>query len=129
MRPRALAFVLLWPLCASAAEPLNYELLDKVARSVTEAQWDELADSLVGIPVTWTGQVVEVEKNWLDDLYEVRIDMDRTGVSDVYFDVRREIALSLKKDGWYRFRGTIRNVSRIFGSPVVTLDAVLFVRE
>lgn len=113
-------------LCYGSALSLSYKEIDKNCQNLTDAQFSEYSKSLIGKRVTWTGKVTNVSKNWLDHNYEVKIDMDKTGVFDVSFDVPKSWALQLKKNAYYKISGTIKRVAKVFGTVVVTLENVSF---
>jgi hypothetical protein len=112
-------FVFICPITKGRA--ITYNEIDAACKSMTDAQFDNYKKTLVGTSVTWTGVITDVTKNWGQD-YGVRIDMDNTGVADVYFDVPEAVALSLRKKGSYTFSGTIKSVQKIFGGSTITLD-------
>lgn len=113
-------------LCHSSALALSYEEIDQNCQNLTDAQFSEYSKSLIGKRVTWTGKVTDVSENWLNPNYEVKIDMDETGVFDVSFDVPKSLALQLKKNAYYKFTGTIKRVTKVLGVSVVTLENVSF---
>lgn len=108
------------------AEAITYGSIDKKCNTMTDAQFTEYAKSTEGTRVSWTGAVTDVTENWLDDEYEVNIDMDDTGVYDVSFDVSKSLAMQLKKKSSYSFTGTIKSVTCIFGGAVVSLKGGRF---
>ena len=113
-------------LCYGSALALSYEEIDRNCQNITDAQFSEYSKTLVGKRVTWTGKVTDVSENWLDPNYEVKIDMDETGVFDVSFDVPKSLALQLEKNAYYKFAGTIKRITKVFGTAVVTLENVSF---
>ena len=106
---------------AAAKEELTYQLINAAHTETTEAQWDEIAELLKGKPVAWSGVVIDVDRNLLDDLYEVWIDMDNTGVQDVTFDVTRSVAIGLRKGRRYRFTGRIERATSTLGLLIIRL--------
>lgn len=109
-----------------AAESISYKKIDANAKNMTDAVFSSYAKSLVGKNVTWKGMVVQVKKNWLNSNYEVRVDMDDTGIFDVTFDVTKRVALQLARNEYYKFAGIIESVNKIFGTSVVNLEHVRF---
>lgn len=103
---------------------LTYSEIDVNARQMTEAQFDEYAKTLKGKAIKWTGKVTNVDSNWLSSDYEVNIDMDNTGISDVDFDVDKYTGLRLHKSDSYQFIGRIKSVYTFFGGAKIRLYAV-----
>ncbi len=101
---------------------LTYNEIDSNVTKMTEAQFDVYSNNLKGTQVTWTGEVVDVDSNWLSDDYEVKIDMDNTGIPDVRFDVDKHTALELYKGKSYQFTGSISHIFTIFGGANIQLD-------
>ena len=94
------------------------------ARTLTEVQFDEWEKSLKEKPVWWEGVVIDVDTKFFSDNLAVRVDMDETGVQDVYFDVPPEIGISLKKKQRISFSGRIRSFSLTFGFLSIFLKDV-----
>ena len=105
---------------------LSYKKIDSQVKNLTNVQFKQYSSSLIGSRVKWTGMVTDVTKNWLNSNYEVKMDMDKTGVYDVSFDVSKNLALQLKKNGYYKFSGTIKRITSVLGTVVVTLEKVKF---
>ncbi len=93
-------------------------------RSLTDAQFDEYKRGLLDTKVQWEGTVYNVTGNWLDENFEVQIDMNNDNVFDVSFDVGKNNALRLAKNSKVTFSGSIAHVISLFGSIVVTLKDV-----
>lgn len=102
----------------------RYEEMERYAQSLTEVQFDSWAAYLKGRTVLWTGIVVDMETKWISDDMEVMVDMDNTGVQDVYFDVPPGMGRYLHKGQTITFKGRIKNVINTLGLFQITLEHV-----
>jgi hypothetical protein len=100
-----------------------YQEIYNNALNMTEAQWNQYADSLKGKAVIdWIGWVVDVNEKFFGG-YELLIDMDSPdeifSTYDVQFDISEDVALGLNIDQKLIFSGSIFHVTRILGSSIV----------
>ena len=119
---KAILIILLGVIFIKSSIALTYDEIDNNAGKMTEAQFDLYSDNLKGTRVKWTGKVIDVDSNWFSDDYEVTIDMDNTGVSDVRFDIDKHTALKLYKGKSYQFTGSIAYIFTSFGGANMRLD-------
>ena len=103
---------------------LAYEDMRKARDSMTDAQWDAHAKTLVGQRVEWSGWVFEAKTSG-----ELRIDMDPPGtflsVQDCYISVPRDSVLDYNKDQPIRWQGDVRSVTSLLGSVSVRFEDVV----
>jgi len=93
-------------------------------KNLTGAQFDEFKKSILDEKVEWEGTVYNVTKNWLDENFEVQVDMNDDDFFDVTFDINKQKALLLAKGGKVKFSGSISHIINLFGSIAVVLDNV-----
>jgi len=112
---------------ASAQNAVSYKQLEKAAERMTEAQFKHHIKRYKGKTVLWVGWVVDVEKNWFGDKYQVQIDMDGPEKSefgmmtDVTFDLSERTALRLRKKAKIKFKGKIHHIFLLLGTVNVSL--------
>lgn len=99
--------------------------------NLTEIQFDKYSKTLVGKTVFWRGEVIEVDSNWTNDDYEVRMSVvggDYYGL--VTFDIKPKVGMSLGKGSRYRIKGKVGHVfGGLSGDVHVTLDNVRVYRD
>ena len=113
-------------LMANANEITYAELKTKVLNQLpimTDAQIGEYYKTFIGKKVNWSGRVLNVDKNWLDDYYTVEIELDDDGRKDVEFEyLTKSHALGLGKNKTYKFAGEIIYVTTILGHFYVDIS-------
>lgn len=102
----------------------SYEEMEKHAQGLTDVQFDRWASEVKGTAVFWSGKVVNVSAKQGSGDVEVKVDMNDTGVQDVYFDVGPADARFLDKGQTIRFVGKIKNVTNKLGLFQITLENV-----
>jgi len=102
----------------------SYKQMESYGQSLTDAQFDTWSKSFKGETVSWTGKIVDVDTKWFSSDLKVSVDMDNTGVQDVYFDVSKSVGMSLMKGQTISFRGRIYVVINTLGLFQVTLEDV-----
>jgi hypothetical protein len=111
---------------ANANEITYSELKIKVLNQVpimTDAQIGEYCKTFIGKKVNWSGRVLDVDKNWLDEYYTADIDIDDDGYRDVEFEnLTKSHALLLGKNKTYKFAGEITYVTIILGRLYVDIS-------
>lgn len=114
---------------SSSAEPamsqplsnLTYEQIDAKARKMSDMNFEEYAKSLVGQRVKWTGFVTDVKKETFGDC-EVMVDMDRSGVQDVYVDIDCKRASEYDQRDKITFEGPVTSVVEMIGLTNIHVD-------
>ncbi len=95
---------------AISYDNLNSRVENK-KKAMTEVQFDEYLLTLKGIGVNWRGKVLDVEKDWLDDNYSIKIDMVGDGLVNATFEgLEKAHALTFNKNQEYNFSGEIKGV-------------------
>lgn len=100
-------------------------------KQMTDAQFDEYKEKIIGKKVIWNGYIEEVEKNSFSDNYKVWVDNESPDVAmsvqDCYLtDIPKEKALSLAKDDYIKFKGKIDSVTKFMGISVSLDEVVIY---
>jgi len=106
------------------ANAQSYKQMESYGQSLTDVQFDAWSKSVKGKTVSWTGKIVDVDTQWFSNDLKVSVDLDNTGVQDVYFDVSKSVGMSLMKGQTISFRGRIYIVINTFALFQVTLEDV-----
>jgi hypothetical protein len=102
-----------------------YEQILKNRSEMTEAQFAEYEQTLIGQQVRWTGRLSDVtmEQPWFfsPTLYTAR--MNVAGYEPtVVCDVSRDVALRLQRNASYSFSGTIKAIDSFLRLSVILKD-------
>lgn len=106
---------------AKSQSGLKYRDVEANAQRLSEVNFQDYARGVVGKRIDWTGTVVEVEKT-LGGRCRIWIDMDDTGVQDVYVKTGCGAAKNFNVQDRIRVDGVIENVTTLLKSAVVTLE-------
>jgi hypothetical protein len=101
---------------------LTYSEIDRAAREMTDVNFKGYAYGLRGTRVKWSGVVLDV----IDDEYgihHVLLDLDNTGIQDVYIDIGTdfEFALNFKRGVTVIFDGDISGVISNFRTAKISI--------
>ena len=115
----------------AAPEPLPISDVDffkvrEASKNMTDVQWKEYLNGVVGKRIQWTGYVDEVKEDG-----KVWIDMDppdALSVQDIYINVPKEDALKYNKDQKLTFQGTIKSVSKVLTALSIDLKDITIVK-
>ena len=96
---------------------------------MTEAQFKEYAKTLPGQKINWVGEVDEVKKVLLRSIYKIKVDMPASHIDVYIIGVKKDVAMSLKKNSTINFSGKIKKLdlfSSLFGMvDIVVHDATI----
>jgi hypothetical protein len=99
---------------------ISYEEISKKSEGLSELNFENYEKTISGKRIEWTGYVVDADENIGGDC-ELRIDMDDTGVQDVYVDIPCSQASEFNPKDKVKVDGIIENVTLILKSPNVLL--------
>lgn len=123
---------------------LSFDSIDSNCRTMTELQFEEYAEELVGKEVTWSGYVIDVEEAFLGG-YKIAVSTDypsssgfgedadalaeagEEGYPDISFELPKKVAAKLSKKQSITFSGTIESISGVLQEASVDLEDVSLV--
>ena len=99
----------------------NYE-------KMTEVQWKEYSNGLIGKVIKWTGYIDDIKEDG-----KVWIDMDppeeTLSLQDVYINIPKADILNYNKDQKITFQGIIEEISIILSKPIIDIIDIKIVNE
>jgi len=113
---------------SSLTDDSKFEIV-KNSRDMTSLQFEEwVEENILGKRITsWTGEVEDVQKTFFRSSYYAKIDTFQSYISIELMDLKKDVAMSLKKGTEVTFEGTIEEVTYAFCSPIcIEVNNVIF---
>ena len=97
---------------------LTVDKLEDIKTGMTDLQWDNYTEELVGEVVYFSGSIIEVSQ---DGSVQIS-DGDRLMTVCVLYGIPRDVAITLNKDTHIAGTGTVREAATFLGSLQVRID-------
>lgn len=98
---------------------VEFSMIDLMNKKSTDAQYDFYSKGYQDKIVTWDAKIIDVSPCLIDVCSNVNVSFSDMNKHNATFKVHQTVGLQLDKGSTYNFTGTIKYVTKIFGTAFV----------